>query len=160
MEYGCPICKEMFTDYACNHRKYCSERCRNIAFSINNKGKTRSEKTKKLMSLSKRGNKNPLYKISPEKHPMWKGGRIIDYWGYSFILSPNHPFRNNKGYVREHRLVMEKHIGRYLNPLEVVHHINEIRNDNRIENLMLLSGRKEHAIFHDKKGATLCQKNR
>ena len=49
----------------------------------------------------------------------------------------------------EHHYVMEKHIGRYLNNDEVVHHINHIRSDNRIENLQLMTF-KEHAALHMK----------
>ena len=91
-----------------------------------------------------KGSKRPLSErikqgisIKAEKHHNWKGGRQIDRKGYVLIYSPDHPY-NSKKYVREHRLVMEKHLGRYLKPNEDVHHINENRQDNRIENLKLM----------------------
>lgn len=82
-------------------------------------------------------------------HPNWKGGRIITLRGYIKIKSPNHPYANNLGYVPEHRLIMEKYIKRFLLPTEFVHHKNGITNDNRLENLEIIS-RSEHSILHCK----------
>lgn len=70
-----------------------------------------------------------------------------DGYGYIKIFSPNHPFKDKQKYVKEHRLVMEKHIGRFLNPNEVIHHINGIRDDNRIENLKLLPNQATHLLL-------------
>lgn len=67
--------------------------------------------------------------------------------GYILIKLKEHPYADGKGYVREHRLVMEKHIGRYLTENEEVHHINGIKDDNRIENLKLCT-KETHRYLH------------
>ena len=110
-----------------------------------------SKETKEKMSASKIGIKrSPEARRSismckkGEKNPSWKGGKIIASTGYVIVYSPDHPSADSKGYVREHRLVMEAHLGRTLSPIEVVHHINGIKTDNRIENLMLFSSDSEH----------------
>jgi len=66
--------------------------------------------------------------------------------GYILIYKPEHPNATGKNhkYILEHRLVMEKVIGRYLYPYEVVHHINGIKDDNRPENLELLPNNSVH----------------
>lgn len=76
------------------------------------------------------------------------GQKKKDSTGYILVLKPDHPYAQKRGYVPEHRLVMEKHLGRYLSSQEEIHHINEIRDDNRIENLKLCSNRKEHSKYH------------
>lgn len=78
----------------------------------------------------------------------WKGGRLFDSKGYVLIYSPNHPDANNRGYIQEHRLVMEEHLGRMLLHTEIVHHINGIKDDNRIENLALFSDSVSHTKHH------------
>lgn len=78
------------------------------------------------------------------KHRDWKGGQTTDKSGYILVQHPTHPAANHAGYVREHRLVMETHLGRYLEPQERVHHINGDTGDNRIENLQLFASNAEH----------------
>ncbi len=88
----------------------------------------------------------------------WKGGRRVLESGYVSVYAPNHPLRHKDGTVYEHQLVMEKHIGRALKKGEVVHHINGIKSDNRIENLLLLTNSdhiKLHAIM--RKGKKLME---
>ncbi len=63
------------------------------------------------------------------------------------------------GYIRirvdnffkyEHKWVVEQFIGREPTKNEVVHHINQIKSDNRIQNLMLFKNNAEHQKFHIK----------
>ena len=96
-----------------------------------------------------------------DKNPNWKGGRKADKNGYILVrIYPEdffHPMVNTDGYIREHRLVMARHLGRLLHTWEVVHHrgtkyprsSKENRSDNRIENLEL-GTQGNHMIEHDK----------
>jgi hypothetical protein len=70
--------------------------------------------------------------------------------GYVLVSSHKHPFCNCRGYVLEHRLVMEQQLGRYLLPWEDVHHINENTLDNHSKNLKLFSSRSAHIRQHNK----------
>lgn len=120
---------------------------------ISHLGKTHSEQTKKKISKSKKGQTTWNKGIEDEsrqgeKHHNWSGGKHKDAYGYTYIHSPNHPHRTARNYVFEHRLVMEKHLGRYLTKNEVVHHINGIRDDNRLENLELCESHGEHLLHH------------
>ena len=79
----------------------------------------------------------------------WKGGRIKrgPNCRYIMIHKPDHPYATKQGYVMEHRVVMEKQLGRLLKSSECVHHINGDTFDNRIENLKLMT-RSEHVQLH------------
>lgn len=74
---------------------------------------------------------------SGEDSPTWKGGRTRTSEGYIEIAKLGHPRTSKRGYVAEHTLVMERHLGRLLLPGETAHHKNGVRDDNRIENLEL-----------------------
>ncbi len=78
----------------------------------------------------------------------WMGGIIKHHHGYIYIYNPSHPFCNKHGQVLKHRLVMERKLGRYLKPEEVVHHKNEDTSDNRISNLKLFKNQSEHLKYH------------
>ena len=78
-----------------------------------------------------------------ENHPRWKGGRRLRN-GYVDILKPEHPFTGYDGYVSEHRLIVEKYLGRYLTKIECVHHLNDNKCDNRIENLVVFNTNANH----------------
>jgi hypothetical protein len=80
------------------------------------------------------------------KNPNFNGGRYVDDKGYIRVLMPNHPHTNN-GYVYEHRLVAEQYLGRILESWETVHHINEIKLDNRWDNFFLTTV-PEHSSIH------------
>ena len=82
----------------------------------------------------------------------WNGGRYIHGpSGYVFILNPNHPHADANGYVREHRLMMEQTLGRYLEPIERVHHIDGDRQNNQPKNLRLIS-HSDHTALHHAQG--------
>jgi hypothetical protein len=105
-----------------------------------------------------------------DKNPSWKGGRRTDDSGYTLILNPDHPFAKD-GYVAEHRLVVEERTrkwdpnnpllveingGKYLSPVAVVHHIDEVKSNNYAGdgpgdngNLMLLPNQAAHAFIHN-----------
>lgn len=86
----------------------------------------------------------------------WHGGNTIVKGYHHIRLYKGDPFyamtNNAKGrsgsYVLEHRLIMAKHLGRLLLNSEVVHHINHIKDDNRIENLELMRASEHTGLTH------------
>jgi uncharacterized protein (DUF1330 family) len=120
---------------------------------ISHLGKTHIDQTKKKISKSKKG-QTPWNKGIEDKdrqgenHHNWNGGKHSDKNGYIWIYSPNHPNKSVRNYVLEHRLAMEKHLGRYLEKHEVVHHINGNRSDNRLDNLVLYDSHSNHMSCH------------
>lgn len=109
------------------------------------KGKSHSVETRAKISSNRKG------KNTGNNNPMWRGGEFVTKSGYKMVQIQNHP-NAYRGYVREHRLVMEQHLGRYLEKGEEVHHKNGNKLDNRIENLIAFSA-SEHAKEHQPKGS-------
>src|ERR1700693_2229513 len=104
------------------------------------------ERTKKLMDSGiktrfKKGQKT-WNKIGFQFTRARKDGKY-----YKLIHAPEHPFSTSKGYVREHRLVMEAKLGRYLQKDEIVHHIDGNTLNNDINNFELTNV-SEHTTFH------------
>ena len=84
---------------------------------------------------------------SGAKHPRWKGGRA-ESGGYRFVRKPEHPRANPNGYVREHILVVENILGRFLPENAVVHHVNGNGLDNRPSNLVVCEDDPYHHLLH------------
>lgn len=67
--------------------------------------------------------------------------------GYRRLYKPDYPQKND--YVKKARLIMEKKLGRYLTPQEIVHHRDLDKLNDNIENLQLMSN-SEHTTLHQK----------
>jgi len=122
---ACPICKRERWVYL-YYGKAHSHRCQSCAARIT------------------------LQNLRGEKHPAWKGGRYPDGQGYiKKTLFPDdffYPMAQFNGGILEHRLIMAQHLGRCLQRWEIVHHKNGIKDDNRIENLQLVTDDRHRQI--------------
>lgn len=94
-------------------------------------GKARNLRCK---SCSKVGTNHPQYGKVGEDAAHWKGGQTIDNKGYVWIYMPKHP-KALKCYVKRALLVLEDMLGRFLQEGFDSHHKNEIKDDDRPENL-------------------------
>jgi hypothetical protein len=132
----CIKCNKKFTridgrswKYFLKKQKYCSRKC----FFTKRKGEKRPPFNKEWI--------NNMIKSHLKTGRTKREGRI-------FIYKRNHPFASASHYVPRSRLVMEKTLKRYLQPQEIVHHINGIKDDDSPENLRLFTNHTEHIKFH------------
>lgn len=96
------------------------------------KGKQLSLETRQAISIAHKGKRlRDDYEFGG--HEKLRGD------GYIYVYFPDHPHATKEGYVMKRHLVMEQHIGKYIPEGYVVHHKNCKRNDNRIENLELMT---------------------
>lgn len=117
----------IYSNIQWENRKFCSKRCGRL-------GSKMPVCSRLKISNSRNG------KYTRDKHPNWKGGKMC-FNGYVKILI-------NGLYIFEHRYVIENSIGRKLLNCERVHHINGIKNDNRLENLILFHNESLHQKHH------------
>jgi|SRR3972149_6859543 len=90
-----------------------------------------------------------FYRMHPEYHSDWTGGRWIDVAGYVIVKDHRTGPDEKVVKVREHRVVMEEHLGRRLYEWEHVHHRNGDKTDNRLENLVVLQEYEHHSLHHE-----------
>ena len=123
VKFKCKVCTKILLVWPTllKKRRTCSLKCRSIYYKKTRTGKNAAH---------------------------WNGGRYEVSGGYIYVWKPSHPHASKDGYVLEHRLVIERKIGRILTRREIVHHINHVRSDNRPSNLMLFPSISAHVRHH------------
>jgi hypothetical protein len=149
----CKNCGIEFTAYRKNATKYCSINCamtaRNLTEQNPSYHRDISGENNPMFGKGQYGEANGMFGRTRENNPAWKGGRKIRKDGYILVAAPeNHPYAFDGLYILEHRLIMEKHIGRFLDPDEVVHHVDKNPQNNSIDNLILFNSQAEHIRAH------------
>lgn len=96
--------------------------------------------------------------LTPEVLTPYTGGHTAILDGYIYELCPHHPSASKWGFVAQHRLVVERNQGWFLPSYLDVHHIDEIKTNNSLENLHVCT-RSEHRKLHLQTGPHHSQKH-
>lgn len=129
------------------NRRYGHEKGKPLRFirGHNTRGMTRvfSEESRSRMSAGQ------LSRFQDTtKHPRWRGG-VTKHGGYVKLYVPDHPRASRGGYVKRSILIAERALGRYLKDGEIVHHFNEVKSDDRNNNLLICT-KEYHDWLHGK----------
>ena len=152
---NCVQCgKEFYKHRSDPNKKFCSISCgmtfRNLTDQNPSYKRDISGSKNPMYGRKRTGKDNPMFGKTREQCVRWKGGRKVRKDGYVVIAVPDdypNPCdckTSGTKYALEHRVNFEKHIGRYLEPSEVIHHIDGNPSNNNIENLQLFSSQSEH----------------
>lgn len=88
--------------------------------------------------FGRKGPQAPMFGRKGPLHPRWKGG-ITRRRGKVYIYQPDHPRADRGGYVKRAILVWEEAHGQPVPEGAIIHHNNEIKDDDRPENLLAMS---------------------
>ena len=108
---------------------------------------------------------NHQFGLTGKFNSSFKDSDLVTNYGYILEYCPDHPYPHDKSNqttrVLQHRLVVERNFEMFdefyfeiingniiLKPLYEVHHINENKQDNRVENLQIMS-KAEHVSYHN-----------
>ena len=90
---------------------------------------------------------DPIH-VLKERHGNYRDGRSVTADGYVLVEAPDHPQADSRGRVYEHVLVASRALGKPLSAGTIVHHIDDDRQRNVSNNLVICQDRAYHNLIH------------
>lgn len=148
--FPCSVCGKEFyrqASYIAQGRHLCSRKCTNAWQARNQIKKTCPQCSVEFSVRPCNAHVTHCSRacmvVSQTKRPtgrMHNGRPVLqNHAGYLTVYEPDHPAANVSGRILEHRWVVEQLLGRRLETTEQVHHINGEKDDNRPENLQIMT---------------------
>ena len=104
-----------------------------------------------------KGRKQTKEHITKRSHTFFKEGKLHPFFKGGYVDQKGYRIRSIMGTrIKEHQLVWIRHNKMPIPKGFIIHHLNGIRSDNRIENLQLFPSKlhqKLHAIVNHPKGS-------